>query len=98
MPRSGLAGATTVNPSSCSRSITPVQLEASAKPPWTRTTVGLAADGLGLECAAPAAIGTAAEATGVRVAMAAAPRAAAAAADSANLQRIRGDLMGMLLC
>src|SRR5215203_3148376 len=39
MPRSGFAGAVTCTPSACSRSITPFQLEASAKAPCTRTTV-----------------------------------------------------------
>src|SRR6266498_186028 len=39
MPRSGLAGAVTWIPAACRRSMTPFQLEASAKAPWTRTTV-----------------------------------------------------------
>src|ERR687885_2107689 len=39
MPRSGFAGAVTCTPSACSRSITPFQLEPSAKAPCTRTTV-----------------------------------------------------------
>src|SRR5713101_2262744 len=40
-PRSGFAGARTVYPRSCSRVITPLQPEASAKAPWIRTIVGL---------------------------------------------------------
>src|SRR5919107_4119628 len=40
MPRSGFDGAVTCSPSACSRSITPFQLEPSAKAPCTRTTVG----------------------------------------------------------
>src|SRR3954453_6218161 len=40
MPRSGLGGATTVQPSRWRRSTTPFQLEASAKAPCTRTIVG----------------------------------------------------------
>src|SRR5215210_2285381 len=40
MPRSGFGGAVTWTPSACSRSITSFQLEASAKAPCTRTTVG----------------------------------------------------------
>jgi hypothetical protein len=44
MPRSGFAGAITATPAGSSRSITPFQLEASAKAPWTRTTVGCASD------------------------------------------------------
>src|SRR4249920_2909972 len=39
MPRSGLAAATTGTPFACSRSITPAQLELSAKAPCTSTTV-----------------------------------------------------------
>ena len=39
MPRSGIAGAVTSIPAACRRSTTPFQLEASAKAPWTRTTV-----------------------------------------------------------
>lgn len=39
-PRSGFAGATPGYPWCCTRWTTPFQLEASAKPPWTRTTVG----------------------------------------------------------
>src|SRR6185312_13253664 len=39
MPRSGIAGAVTWIPAACRRSMTPFQLEASAKAPWTRTTV-----------------------------------------------------------
>src|SRR6185437_3840688 len=39
MPRSGFGGATTCTPSSCRRSTTPFQLEASAKAPCTSTTV-----------------------------------------------------------
>ena len=39
-PRSGFAGAWTFNPARRSRSATPAQLPASAKAPWTRTTVG----------------------------------------------------------
>src|SRR4051812_19854107 len=40
IPRSGFAGAVACTPSACSRSITPFQLEASAKAPCTSTTVG----------------------------------------------------------
>src|SRR3954468_13819077 len=40
IPRSGFAGALTVTPSACRRSITPFQLEASANAPCTSTTVG----------------------------------------------------------
>src|SRR5215208_5939894 len=40
MPRSGFAGAVTCIPSACNRSTTSFQLEASAKAPCTRTTVG----------------------------------------------------------
>src|SRR6476646_4153722 len=40
MPRSGLAAATTWTPFACSRSMTPAQLELSAKAPCTNTTVG----------------------------------------------------------
>src|SRR4051795_8959852 len=40
MPRSGLGGATTVQPFRWRRSTTPFQLEASAKAPCTRTIVG----------------------------------------------------------
>src|ERR687890_1796729 len=40
MPRSGFARAVTCTPSACSRSITPFQLDPSAKAPCTRTTVG----------------------------------------------------------
>jgi hypothetical protein len=39
MPRSGFGIAVTGIPFSCSRSITPFQLELSAKAPWTSTTV-----------------------------------------------------------
>src|SRR5436190_19270576 len=39
MPRSGFGGAVTCTPAACRRSTTPFQLEASAKAPWTRTTV-----------------------------------------------------------
>ena len=39
MPRSGFAGAMTLTPFACSRSITPFQLDASANAPWTSTTV-----------------------------------------------------------
>src|SRR6266511_3593027 len=39
MPRSGLAGAVTWIPAAWSCSMTPFQLEASAKAPWTSTTV-----------------------------------------------------------
>ena len=39
MPRSGFAGAVTAKPAAWRRSTTPFQLEASAKAPWTRTTV-----------------------------------------------------------
>src|SRR5258706_14409609 len=41
MPRSGFAGAITGKPSFVRRSITPFQLEPSANPPCTSTTVGL---------------------------------------------------------
>ena len=44
MPRSGFGGAVTVRPFACSRSITPFQLDASAKAPWTRTMVGCVSD------------------------------------------------------
>src|ERR671920_1208845 len=40
IPRSGFAGAVTCTPSACRRSITPFQLDPSAKAPCTRTTVG----------------------------------------------------------
>ena len=40
IPRSWFAGAVTVTPAACSSAITPDQLDASAKAPWTRTTVG----------------------------------------------------------
>src|ERR687890_2162327 len=40
MPRSGFGGAVTWTRSACSRSMTSFQLEASAKAPCTRTTVG----------------------------------------------------------
>src|SRR6478609_9812298 len=43
MPRSGLARAVTVIPRWFSRSITPLQLEPSAKAPCTSTTVGVSA-------------------------------------------------------
>ena len=39
MPRSGFGGAVTWTPAACRRSMTPFQLEASAKAPWTSTTV-----------------------------------------------------------
>src|SRR5713101_1060264 len=39
-PRSGFTGARTVYPRSCSRAVTPLQPEASAKAPWIRTIVG----------------------------------------------------------
>ena len=39
MPRSGLAAAITGTPVACSRSMTPAQLELSAKAPCTSTTV-----------------------------------------------------------
>src|SRR5215471_8151860 len=42
MPRRGLAGAITGTPCARRSGITPLQLEASAKAPWTRTTVGRA--------------------------------------------------------
>src|SRR5215211_1689341 len=45
MPRNGFAGAVTWMPAACRRSITPLQLEASANAPWTRTTVRGALDG-----------------------------------------------------
>ena len=38
MPRSGFAGAMTATPAAWSRVMTPLQLEASAKAPWTSTT------------------------------------------------------------
>src|SRR5215217_6563538 len=44
MPRNGFAGAVTWMPAACRRSITALQLEASAKAPWTRTTVRGARD------------------------------------------------------
>src|SRR4051794_3651261 len=45
IPRSGFAGAVTRTPAASRRSTTPFQLEASAKAPWTRTTVrGAASD------------------------------------------------------
>src|ERR671910_439697 len=47
IPRSRFAGAVTCIPSACNRSITPFQLEASAKAPCTRTTVGPAAPSCG---------------------------------------------------
>ncbi|GAP51261.1 Acyl-CoA carboxylase alpha chain [Streptomyces azureus] len=40
-PRSGLGGAITGMPWSCSSAMTPIQLAASAKAPWTRTTLGV---------------------------------------------------------
>src|SRR5690242_4681659 len=43
MPRSGFGGAVTGTFSACRRVITPVQLDASAKAPWTSTTVGVSA-------------------------------------------------------
>ena len=39
MPRSGLTMARTGTLAACSRSMTPLQPEPSAKAPWTRTTV-----------------------------------------------------------
>src|SRR4029450_381271 len=39
MPRSGFGGAVTWIPAAWRRSMTPFQLEASAKAPWTSTTV-----------------------------------------------------------
>src|SRR3954452_24411041 len=42
MPRSGLAGATTVRPLRCKSSTTPFQPDASAKAPCTSTTTGSA--------------------------------------------------------
>src|SRR6202020_3437714 len=41
--RSGLGGASTVNPLVCRRSITPLQAALFAHAPFTKTTVGLAA-------------------------------------------------------
>src|SRR5262249_21128127 len=41
-PRSGLGGAPTATPAAWSNEITSAQPEASAKAPWTRTTVGAA--------------------------------------------------------
>lgn len=52
-PRNGLAGAITGYPSCRSRSITPFQLEESAKAPCTSTTVGFGWDG---PCSALAAL------------------------------------------
>src|SRR5882672_4714927 len=43
-PRNGLAGATTEYPRSSSRWATAFQLDASAQPPWTSTTVALGPD------------------------------------------------------
>ena len=40
-PRSGLATAITGIPESWSSAITPAQLDASVKAPWTSTTVGV---------------------------------------------------------
>ena len=39
MPRRGFGGAVTWIPAAWRSSMTPFQLEASAKAPWTRTTV-----------------------------------------------------------
>jgi hypothetical protein len=39
MPRNGFGGAATCMPAACRRSITPFQLDESAKAPWTSTTV-----------------------------------------------------------
>src|SRR5215207_6427439 len=47
MPRRGFGWVVTCVPSACNRSITPFQLEASAKAPCTRTTVGPAAPSCG---------------------------------------------------
>src|SRR5215207_2844466 len=44
MPRNGFPGAVTWMPAACTRSITALQLEASANAPWTRTTVRGARD------------------------------------------------------
>src|SRR4051812_19025028 len=38
--RNGFGGATTAGPAACSSRITPPKPDASAKAPWTRTTVG----------------------------------------------------------
>ncbi|GAA3783260.1 hypothetical protein GCM10022206_23130 [Streptomyces chiangmaiensis] len=89
MPRSGLAGAITGYPSFCNRAITPFQLEASAKPPCTSTTVGLG--GRGWRSPPDA------DADGVKVANAAAPARVHAAAPSANLRRLCGDFTMALL-
>jgi hypothetical protein len=39
MPRKGFGAAVTLIPAAWRRSMTPVQLDESAKAPWTRTTV-----------------------------------------------------------
>ena len=44
IPRRGFAGAVTFTPFASSSSTTPFQLDASAKAPWTRTTVGVSSD------------------------------------------------------
>src|SRR5215217_9051790 len=46
IPRRGLAGAVTATPAASSRSTTPFQLEASAKAPYTSTTVNGAVVGV----------------------------------------------------
>jgi hypothetical protein len=43
-PRSRFGGATTSSPAALSSAMTPVQLEASTKAPWTSTTVGVRSD------------------------------------------------------
>src|SRR4249919_3556643 len=56
IPRSGFAGAVTVTPFACSSSITPFQLDASAKAPCTSTTVGSVCDG-GMEISFRVSVG-----------------------------------------
>src|ERR1700722_15663120 len=43
-PRSRFGGATTSTPAALSTAMTPFQLEASTKAPWTSTTVGVMSD------------------------------------------------------
>src|SRR4051794_41111878 len=56
--RSGIAGASTRYPSFCRRSITWLQLDASAQAPWTSTTVGFAAPEAEVEAASVVAVST----------------------------------------
>src|SRR4029453_2258445 len=58
MPRSGFAGAVTCSPAACRCSMTPVQLEAAAKAPWTRTTVRGAVSVAVADMRAPWLVGT----------------------------------------